>query len=460
MDLTLNRFLGTRNCSFTYRGSEEKLHQKISGVSIDSRTIQPNEVYFALRGENHDGHDFVLSAFKRQAKAAVVEAKWWVKNKLGFESYPIFVVDDSLKALQESANEYRSKFNIPVLGLTGTNGKTTTKEMVAAVLSEAGKVCKNEGNLNNHIGVPLTLFKLNDSHKILVIEMGMNHFGEIARLCEIAQPDFGLITNIGRGHLEFLKTLEGVAKAKMELFEYLSPNGTPFINLDDPLIIKHAQKFKKSMTYGFSKKANVTGEMPGTNEHGFPVMQVDGVEIKINFLGNHNLINALAAIAVGTEFGIELSQMKSALQNVKLPGKRMEVLKHKKMLILNDAYNANPDSTLAALETLHSIPASGRKIFIFADMLELGELALSEHAKIGESLKNYGIDVFFAFGQLAAEAVLAAKKSGENLIAKHFEDKEALIGELSELPRESETILVKGSQGMKMEEVVEALLEK
>lgn len=167
MDLTLNRFLGTRNCSFTYRGSEEKLHQKISGVSIDSRTIQPNEVYFALRGENHDGHDFVLSAFKRQAKAAVVEAKWWVKNKLGFEGYPIFVVDDSLKALQESANEYRSKFNIPVLGLTGTNGKTTTKEMVAAVLSEAGKVCKNEGNLNNHIGVPLTLFKLNDSHKIL-----------------------------------------------------------------------------------------------------------------------------------------------------------------------------------------------------------------------------------------------------------------------------------------------------
>jgi len=189
-------------------------------------------------------------------------------------------------------------------------------------------------------------------------------------------------------------------------------------------------------------------------------MQIRGMEIKINFLGHHNLINALAAIAVGTEFGIDLGKMKTALGNVEVPGKRMEVLKHKEMLILNDSYNANPDSTIAALETLHSIPASGRKIFIFGDMLELGEQAIAEHAKIGESVKDYGVNVFFTFGQLAVGAVQAAKKTGKNLVTKHFKSKEALIGELRELLKEDETILVKGSRGMKMEEVVDALLEK
>ena len=159
MDLTLNRFLETRYCSFAYRGPEDKLNHRISGVSIDSRTIRPNEIYFALWGENHDGHKFVRSAFDNKAKAAVVEGKWWKENKSTFQDYPILIVDDSLKALQESACEYRKKFNIPVIGLTGTNGKTTTKEMVAAVLSETSKVCKNEGNLNNHIGVPLTIFQ-------------------------------------------------------------------------------------------------------------------------------------------------------------------------------------------------------------------------------------------------------------------------------------------------------------
>ena len=460
MDLTLNWFLETQNYSFVYGGPVEKSNLRISGISIDSRTIRPHEVYFALRGENHDGHKFVRSAFDNMAKAAVVEGKWWQENQATFQEYPILIVDDSLKALQESATEYRKRFNIPVIGVTGTNGKTTTKEMVAAVLSEAGKVCKNEGNLNNHIGVPLTLFRLNDSHKILVMEMGMNHLGEIARLCEIAQPDFGLITNIGHGHLEFLKTVEGVAKAKMELFQYLTPNGTGFINLDDSLIVKHTPELKKSVTYGFRKEANVAAEKPGTDKHGFPVMQIGGMEIKINFMGHHNLINALAAIAVGTEFGLDAGKMKTALEKVKLPGKRMEVLKHNDMLILNDAYNANPDSTLAALETLHSIPASGRKIFIFGDMLELGEQAIAEHAKIGESLKNYGVNVFFAFGQLAFEAVQAATKTGKNLTAKHFEDKKVLIGELGELLKEDQIILVKGSRAMKMEEVVDALLKK
>ncbi len=460
MDLTLNEFLKTRYCSPAYSGPEEELRHQISGVSIDSRTLRPGEVYFALRGESYDGHEFVGDALKKNAKAAVVEAKWWRENKSRFENHPIFIVEDSLRALQETASEYRRKFNIPVIGLTGTNGKTTVKEMIAAVLSESGKVCKNEGNLNNHIGVPLTLFKLDSSYKILIVEMGMNHRGEIARLCEIAQPDYGLITNIGRGHLEFLKTVEGVAKAKMELFRYLSPNGTGFINLDDPLVVKHAPKCKKSVTYGFSKNAQVVGEKPETDELGFPAMQVGGMEIKINFPGNHNLMNALAAIAVGSEFGVNLTRIKTALENVKLPGKRMEVVKHKGMLILNDTYNANPDSTIAALETLRSLPTSGKKIFIFGDMLELGDRAIPEHAKIGESVSNYDIDVFFTIGPLAAEAVQAAQISGKNVTATHFDEKEDLIGGLKEILEKHQAILVKGSRGMKMEEVVEALIKE
>jgi UDP-N-acetylmuramoyl-tripeptide--D-alanyl-D-alanine ligase len=346
------------------------------------------------------------------------------------------------------------KFSLPVLALTGTNGKTTTKEMIAAVLSDLGNVCKTEGNLNNHIGVPLTLFQLTQGHQAAVIEMGTNHFGEIARLCEIAAPRYGLITNIGRGHLEFLGDLGGVAQAKIELFDSLPPDGVAFVNLEDPMIVKHASKIENKITFGFTDEAKVKGLRLAPDKFGFPQMKVDAQIFTLNLLGNHNLVNALAAVAIGLEFGLSLQHMKTALENVKLPGKRLEVVRRKNILILNDSYNANPDSTLAALNILKDTTATGKRIFVFGDMLELGATAAQEHAAIGRQLNDFNVDLLLAFGSLSAEAVRAADKT---ITAHHFSEKQELIVELKKQMAAGDVILIKGSRGMKMEEIVEEL---
>lgn len=457
MNFILKELLLIKNCRFEYVGSQKKLDHRIDGVSVDSRTIRANEIYFALRGENHDGHNFVEQAFANQAMASVVERAWWKNNRAKIADKPVFLVDDTLKALQESAHAYRKKFSLPVLGLTGTNGKTTTKEMIAAVLENLGAVCKTEGNLNNHIGLPLTLFKLEAQHRALIPEMGANHFGEIARLCEIAEPGMGLITNIGHGHTEFFGNLEGVARAKMELFEYLKRGGVGFINIEDPLIVKHAPGLKKKVTYGFKEEADIFGEKLAPDEFGHPQFKVDDTVIKLQLLGSHNVINALAAVAVGAEFGIELDKIKSALENIHLPAKRMEIIKRKNVTILNDSYNANPESTLAALATLRDIPATGKRIFVLGDMLELGEQAGEEHARIGKSLKQFGVTVFLAYGAETKAAVKAAQEIGKEIYAKHFDSKIKLSSELKNLLKEGDVVLIKGSRGMRMEEIMERL---
>lgn len=457
MDFTLGDFLLINNCHFIFHGRPENLDQEIAGVSIDSRTIHEHEVFFAIRGETHNGHKFVQDVFKKNAAAAVVEKKWWKRCPPELKKQNIFVGENSLTALQEAAHFYRKKFELPVIGLTGTNGKTTTKEMMAAVLSTNRSICKTEGNLNNHIGVPLTLFTLRNNHQVLILEMGANHFGEIARLCEISDPRFGLITNIGHGHLEFFGDLEGVAKAKMELFNYIKSAGTAFVNVDDPWIQKYSAKMKNKVTYGFRDEARVFGEYLGSDKLGFPSFRVQNVEIKLNLPGPHNLSNALAAVAVGLEFGITLDKIKIALQNVKLPSKRMECLKRNNITILNDSYNANPDSTKAALEVLSKMKSSGKKICVFGDMLELGDLALKEHEKVGESLKDYAVNVLLAYGPNSAAAVQAVKKAKSKIFAQHFANKNDLVLILKEMLQEGDVLLIKGSRGMKMEEILDRL---
>ncbi len=459
LDLTLHEIQAIKKCRFKFRDESDKLRQTIAGVSIDSRKIQPNELYFAIKGDNHDGHKFVQDAIDKQAAAAVVESSWWQGHGADLSNQTVFIVQDTITALQELANFYRRKFSMPIVAITGTNGKTTSKEMITAVLARLGDVCKTEGNLNNHIGLPLTLFRLNKKHKALVSEMGANHFGEIARLCEIAEPEYGLITNIGHGHLEFFKSLEGVAKAKMELFEYLYPHGTAFINMDDSLIMKHAPEFKKSIKYGFTDEARIIGKILSPNESGFPRMEVGDRVITLNVMGNHNLSNALGAAAVGLEFGVSLNEIKTALENVALPDKRMEAFERNQILILNDSYNANPDSTLAALSILKQTPSAGKRIFVFGDMLELGELAPSEHAKIGQALKTFGVDVFLAFGPESIAAVSGALKSDKDIFARHFSDKRELITCLEERLEAGDLLLVKGSRGMRMEEVIDGVFK-
>lgn len=456
MDFLLKEFLEIKTCPFEFYGQPEILQKAAAGFSIDSRTIKSGEVFFAIKGETHDGHDFVEEVLQKKALALVVEKSWLKKQPNLFQEANIFVVEDTLKALQETAHFYREKFDIPVLGLTGTNGKTTTKEMIAAVLSQSGEVCKTWGNLNNHIGVPLTLFSLKKNHKALVLEMGTNHFGEITRLCEIGDPQYGLITNVGRGHLEFFGDVEGVARAKMELFDYLSPDGIGFVNLEDKHILKKTPPLKKRITYGFTDTADIQGHLEGLDTFGFPRLRVEETRITIPIPGQHNALNALAAVAVGLEFGVSLAKIKEALEQVHVPDKRMQIFTRAGVVVLNDAYNANPDSTKAALEVLNSIPAKGKRIFVFGDMLELGETAQAEHEKIGELLKNYPVDVFFAYGEFSHFAVKKVKQQSK-MRAEHFTNKTDLQQALKNLLQPGDVLLVKGSRGMKMEEVLDGI---
>lgn len=455
MDLRLKDLLKIKTCTFEFKGHESLLNKKADQVSIDSRTIHPGDIYIAIKGENHDGHHFALAALKKQALAVVINHDFWFANKNELEGKPVFVVRDTTYALQQIANFYRKKFSIPVIGITGTNGKTTTKEMIAAVLEKSGKVCKTEGNFNNHIGVPLTLLKLTKEHKYAVIEMGTNHFGEIKTLCEIAEPDFGIITNIGHGHTEFLQDINGVTKAKMELFDYLKINGgTVFINMEDSNISKFSEDFLQKKTFGFSGTENTSAQKIGINETGCARIKIEDTEISLNLPGVHNAINALAAIAVGIEFRVNLAEIKNALENLNIPSKRMEVLTENGITVINDCYNANPESTLSALKTLAGFNVSGIKYFIFGDMLELGENAEEQHAEIGRSINGFGVTAMFTYGDLAKEAGNAAQAT---ITRKHFTDKTDLTARLKTDLKPGDLVLLKGSRGMKMEEILEGI---
>jgi UDP-N-acetylmuramoyl-tripeptide--D-alanyl-D-alanine ligase len=450
MPLYLHEFKGIPTGSFDFRGSKEESNRQLSGISIDSRTIGYDELYVALRGANHDGHDFVASALEKGAAAAMVEESWWLASAASIAARNVIVVKDSLKALQDLAHYYRKRFDIPVIAVTGTNGKTTTKEMIAAVLSKKWEVCKTEGNLNNHIGVPLTLLRLRHRHRALVLEQGMNHFGEIAALCEISDPTDGLITNIGRGHVEHLGGIEGVARAKAELFDYIAPDKHAFVNIDDQWIVSYTGKLRHKTTFGFTKNADIAGEQLPSDDNGFSALRVEGVEIRLTVAGRHNLTNALAAVAVGKKFGVALDDIKDALENLILPGKRMELMRKNGILILNDCYNANPDSMLAAVETLAWLAIPGKKIAVLGDMLELGQAAQEEHASIGEAIANLPVDLVLTVGEYSQKIVERSEKSQN----RHFSEKKDLIEVLREAAQPGDAVLVKGSRGMRMEDII------
>lgn len=439
---------------------------KITGVSTDSRKVKKGEIFFAIKGEKFDGHDFVSSAFKRGAVACIVNSTWFENNAREFKGKILIAVEDTIKALGKLANVYRKDFSIPIIAIAGSNGKTTTKEMIATVLSQKYKVLKSEGNLNNQIGVPLTLFNLRKAHQIGVIEFGTNHFGEIRYLCEIAEPDHGLITNIGREHIEFFGDVEGVAKEEGSLFEYLyERDGFAFINIDDVYLKSWSEKFKhRKLTFGFSEKADVKGKIIEIDDFARFKFKVvfNGKEqdLKMKIPGEHLVVSALASFAVGLKFGVSPSQIKRALENYKPFSKRMEVTKVKGITIINDTYNANPDSMIASLKTLSQIKCSGKKIAVLGDMLELGEYSKEAHEEISRKVADLGIDYLFTFGSEMRHAFESISNS--NLIrgSMHFDNKDLLVYHLFEIVEKGDVVLVKGSRGMKMEEVVEKFVNK
>lgn len=437
--------------------------KKVSGVSTDSRKIRKGEIFFAIKGVKFDGHDFVDSSFKKGAVACVVNFEWFERNKEKFKTKILIAVEDTLKALGKLANVYRKDFDIPFIAVAGSNGKTTTKEMIAFVLGQKYKVLKSEGNLNNQIGVPLTLFRLRKSHQIAVVEFGTNHFGEIRYLCEVAEPDHGLITNIGREHIEFLGGVEGVAKEEGSLFDYLyERDGFIFVNVDDPHLREMSEKFKNKIAFGFAEGADVRGEIidiDGLARVKFKV-KFDGKEqiLKLKIPGEHLVMNAISAFAVGLKFGVSANLIKRALQSYKPFSKRMEILKVNGITIIDDTYNANPDSVIASLKTLAQMKCSGKRIAVLGDMLELGSYAEEAHREIGRKVAEFGIDYLFTYGSDMHYAYEVASDLIKH--SMHFDDKDFLVYHLFEVAEKGDVVLIKGSRGMRMEEVVEKFINK
>ncbi len=429
--------------------------KQVKGVSIDSRTIQSGMLFFALQGERVNGHDFIDEVFQKGACGAVVEKQRYASIKQN-QNDLLIPVEDPLAALQSVAACYRQRLAIPVIAVTGTNGKTTTKEMIAAVLGKRFKVMKSPGNYNNHIGLALSLCGWDRKGEIGVVEMGTNHFGEIFRLCQIAQPTHGVITNVGKGHLEFFKSVEGVSRAKAELLEYLRDSGEVFINGDDPYLYALKNFVKKTVTYGFSDHCDIRAQMLGKNGLGLPRMKIEEHIVNLPVPGEFNLYNGLAAVSVGKAFGISWEEISEGLDHFQPVNKRMDILQFSDIVILNDTYNANPTSMQEALKALQMIQKEGRKIAVLGDMLELGEMSQEEHRLLGEEIVDCGLDFFFGYGTEMKEAIEYAKSLGYQE-AHHYDSKEKIIGALQSLLKNNDAVLVKGSRSMRMEEVVEGL---
>jgi UDP-N-acetylmuramoyl-tripeptide--D-alanyl-D-alanine ligase len=432
-----------------------------SGVSTDSRRIREDELFFALAGDNFDGHDFVLEALQKGAKGAVIEESVSpVPN-----GKTLIYVSSTLRALGDIASAWRKSFqNLKLAAITGSNGKTTTKEMASAIISLRFSVLKNSGNLNNLIGLPLTLLKLRDGQNAAVVELGMNDFGEIKRLTEIAIPDVGAITNIGKAHLEKLGSLEGVARAKGELVEGLTEDNTFVVNMDDPWVQRIAEGARcRKVTFGInsfgtqiSAKEIVSVEFSAIKFK----MIVDGKQfsVRIRGIGFHNVMNALCAAGIALSFGCDADEIQAGLERFSPAHMRLEVMETPLgFKIINDAYNANPDSMRKAIEELVRLKGGGRAIAVIGDMLELGSASEREHRSLGEFICESNVDFVITYGTYASHILEVTRGRVEGISAGAHDE---IVGILTRVAKPGDLVLIKGSRGMKMENVVQSLFKE
>ncbi len=434
---------------------------EIKGISIDSRNIKEGELFIAIRGDRFDGHDFVPEAMKKGAWGALVErsaleARY--ERIGGFKN--ILPVEDTIFALQEMSHMHRKKFPIPVVGITGSNGKTTTKEMLACILKRKGPVLKNEGNLNNHIGVPLTLLKLDARHKSAAVEMGMSGPGEIDTLARLVSPDVGVITNIGPAHLEFLGAMDTVAAAKAELLDNLRADGIAVLNTDDQYFDTLKRKYGgRVLSFGIDGKADVRANdiKQGRDFTDF-TLSSDGSKAKVRLraVGRHNIYNALAAAAAAVAVGLPLDAVKYGLDDFVPVAMRSELKVVNGRTVLADCYNANPGSMKAALETLVSLKSGKMAVAVLGDMLELGASGEEAHREIGRIAARLGIDALITLGALAKRILEGAAEAGmrkERLFAAETHADAAAL--LKQHSKNGDAVLIKGSRGMKMEKILE-----
>ncbi len=412
-----------------------------TGISTDTRTIVPGNIFFCLKGENFNGNTFAINALERGASYAIIDELEFKVNE------QCILVNDTLLALQKLARFHRNRLDIPVIGITGTNGKTTTKELINAVLSSKYKVYATQGNLNNHIGVPLTLLEIdNKNAQIAIVEMGANHVGEIKELCDIAQPNYGIITNIGKAHLEGFGSIEGIIQTKLALYQFIeSVSGLLFVNSEDKFLMNSSTNIKR-ITYGES------GDYKGICLHDDLFLKLNlpdyGIDMQTQLIGDYNFYNAMTAIAVGLYFSVPIENIKSVLETYTPNNNRSQLLKKGNKTIIIDAYNANPSSMRSAICNLSKIQLP-TKTLLLGDMFELGDSSVMEHQQIVDLIRELPFDYVYLFGNEFAKT-----NADASWLYNDYDRLKNLLKK--ELP-DNATVLIKGSRSMRMERFLDVI---
>ena len=455
-NMTLRNIADACNGKLVCKKEEENL--TISGAVLDSRLVEEGYLFFATKGERVDGHSFIAQVAEKKALCVVCEK---VPENVDIA---YILVEDSFDALKKTAMFYRENLTIPVVGITGSVGKTSTKEMISSVLSVRYNVLKTEGNFNNEIGLPLTILRIRDEHKVAVVEMGINHFGEMHRLSEIAKPDICVITNIGQCHLEFLGSREGILKAKSEIFDFMNPEGYVCVNGDDDMLatVKEVHGHKP-VRFGLTMKNDVyvtSAESKGIfGSEATIYLNDETFDVTVPLPGEHMVMNALAAACVGDLLGLKPEEIAKGIADAKAVGGRSNLIALDDKTILDDCYNANPVSMKAAIDLLNL--ANTRKVAILGDMFELGEGQERMHAEIGTYAVENGIDVLLCVGDLSKnmyEAAMKAKEEkGSQIEIISMKDRQEVIEKIDSILEKGDTILVKASHGMGFAQVVKAL---
>ncbi len=429
----------------------------IVGISIDSRKVSRGDMFVAIHGENMDGHDYIEMAFEKGATCVLSEKE--IKT-----DYPVIFVESTRKAFMDLAEYYRSLFDIKTVAVTGSVGKTTTKDIIASVLMQKYNIIKTEGNFNNEIGLPLTVFNIEEQHEIAIFEMGMNNFNEIHKLSKIVKPDLAVITNIGVSHIENLGSREGILKAKCEIFDFMKQGGKAILNHDDDLLKTLDGNLNFDIlffgTKEFEKCALYANEIESLGLEGIKSnieTEMGTIKMQTDIPGSHMVTNALAAATVGSCLGLSLDKIAVGIKNFSPTNMRMNISKTKSgKTLINDAYNASPSSMEAAINVL--VESKGKKAAILGDMFELGSFSAEYHEKLGIFASQKGIDVIICIGNFSQSTFRGAKKYGkENQTVVYFDTQEKFFDSL-DLIGDSETILVKASRGMHFEKTVDKIL--
>ena len=438
-----------------FHGENIPADTEAEGVVIDSRQVGKNYIFVAIKGERVDGHDFVRDVFEKDALAMIAERELDTDR-------PYILVESSLEALKKLAAYYREGLDTKIVGITGSVGKTSTKEFISSVIGQKYKVLKTEGNFNNEIGVPLTLFKIRDFHEVAVIEMGISDFGEMHRLSYMVRPDICVMTNIGLCHLENLGSRDGILKAKSEIFDFASRDAVAVLNMDDDKLYSVKEvKNRKPVYYGMNRNADVYAEsveangIYGTKAVIFLKKEDKKIEVKIPLPGKHMVYNAMAAATVGEILGLGAEEIRQGIENIQSVGGRLHIIETEKYTIIDDCYNANPVSVRSSLDVLNN--AEERKVAILGDMFELGADEKKLHYQLGEYFKEKQIDMAVLAGELSKNTYQGIRDSGAATQVYYYKTLEDLLEYLDIMVQEKDVILVKASHSMHFEKIVEKL---